>query len=119
MPSADSLADDELDIHIEAVAVPPDLFRSFLSSNEEASVGKFCSGIVLQAGSATYFEPGERVIAACAGPLRCHVRVSSRSVIKISPDLPYSDACWIVPPRVAAYHALITVGNFKPEDSDY
>ncbi|KAI0415231.1 putative polyketide synthase [Xylaria grammica] len=116
-PLATTMANDDVDVLLKAVALPPHSPVFSLSSSEGADTGRYFSGVILQSGANTLFSSGERVIAVCTGSLRSHVRVSSSSVMKILPTLSYSDACWVIPPRIAAYHALIAIGNVKPEDS--
>lgn len=111
------LIGDVVTIEVKAVSLQSQDHAAAVGQQEVPSFGSYCSGVVLQSGPKAEFRPGDCVLAAQAGSFRSHVQVPSQAVAKIPPDLSFADACWVVPPMLMAYHALVEVGGAKRGDS--
>ena len=106
-----------VDIEVKAVSLQTFDRAAALGHNIQAKLGSYCSGVVLRVGPDASFGHGDRVIVAQAGLFRSHVQVSSTAVVQIPAGLSFSDACWVIPPMVTAYKALVEVGCANPSDA--
>ncbi|KAL2758194.1 hypothetical protein ACRALDRAFT_1040239 [Sodiomyces alcalophilus JCM 7366] len=108
---------DTVEIAVKAVSLQYRDRVAALGHEEEPTFGDYFAGVVLRTGpAATTVRPGDRVLAAQAGSFRSHVRVSSQAVAALPDDVSFADACAVVGPAAAAYHALVDVGRVRRRD---
>jgi acyl transferase domain-containing protein len=110
-PPALPEAEDAVSITVRAVVLLQTEHRAVAAlgrtsqDHDPASAGYYCAGVVVASSQVddAAFRPGDRVLAVCRGPLGSHVRVASRLVAKIPPQLPFADACARAPFLMAAH----------------
>ncbi|KAK8018590.1 hypothetical protein PG991_007780 [Apiospora marii] len=77
-----------------------------------------CAGIVECSGPAAPFDPGDHVfVAGGSDTLSSFVEAPSEALVKIPTNIPFADACREVPPRLAAYYALMEVAHLHAGES--
>ncbi|KAI1411801.1 putative polyketide synthase [Hypoxylon sp. FL1857] len=113
-PSPTESENDHVEITVKAAAVRD--HASATGYGESRALGRYYSGIVTKAGDDASFRPGDAVVAISTS-FSSHLRVSSRALAPLPPSISLSDACWAIPPIVAAYTSLVEVGRVRADDS--
>ncbi|KAI0383929.1 putative polyketide synthase [Hypomontagnella monticulosa] len=111
------LAEDAVDLEVKAFTLQAEDRTAALESDESSTFSRYASGIVQNAGVKSGYKPGDRVFVCSMPAASSHLRVSSQTVVKISLDLQFGDACWAFPQMIAAYHSLIEVACVRDDDS--
>ncbi|TRX95760.1 hypothetical protein FHL15_003314 [Xylaria flabelliformis] len=104
-------------IAVKAVALQPVDHPSSDGHDGKHELSKFFGGEVLGSHEGSQFRPGSRVFGICPGALRSHVSVSPLSLVEMPAELPYSEACLIMPPFCIAYAALFETGQVSASDT--
>ncbi len=110
-------SNDTVEILVRATTLQSRARNLVLENKDDPTQGNYCSGTVSRANARSGFVPGDRVLAAYKGVIASHVEVSSQLVALLPVDLSFTDACSILPPVVAAYHAIVEVAVVKPRQS--
>ncbi|OTA67063.1 putative polyketide synthase [Hypoxylon sp. EC38] len=106
---------DDVDILVKAAVVQDR--SSAVGYGESQIFGRYYSGIVIKAGRDASFHPGDTVVVVSPS-YSSHLRVSSQALTRIpSSSISFPDACWALPPVVAAYTSLVEVGQVRSDDS--
>ncbi|KAK6860758.1 polyketide synthase [Apiospora arundinis] len=123
---ADYLKTD-MDDQLRPYKVVPSAIGRLLQAQDQLAVrgyepepifGNYFSGVALNVGDRTgAIHPGDRVFAAHPGSFRSEVRTASQAAVRIPEHLPFSDACWLLPPLVVAYNLLVEVSRVRKGDS--
>lgn len=108
---------DDIEISVQAVVLEDRDYSVSLGLTKNRSFGRYCSGVVVDAGENTAFHPGDHVFAVSDSAFHSHLRLSSSEVIPIPIDLSFLDACWAVPLVSAAYQILVGVSCAQSTDS--
>ncbi|KAI1828360.1 putative polyketide synthase [Xylaria intraflava] len=108
---------DEIDIMIRAVSLQG-RDRALVLKDEKTPTeyGSACAGFVQRSSPTSPFRPGDRVFAIGTGLFRSHIRLRSCEVVRIPAHMSYSDACWAIPPMIAAHEAFSRISHAKPSD---
>lgn len=108
---------DDLEISVKGVVLEDRDYSVPLGLAKSRSFGRYCSGVVVDAGENTAFHPGDHVFAVSDSAFHSHLRLSSSEVIPIPNDQFFWDACWAVPLISAAYQVLIGMSRAQSTDS--
>lgn len=124
-PTADDLADDQLEIKVHAASVTPQDVslalgaRSSSTTSSRGGLGSECAGVVVRSGHGTNFEVGDRVL--CFSPstsaLSTHVNIPSRLAVKIPEGLTFSQAVTLPAAFGTAIRSLIEIGSLTEGDT--
>ncbi|KAK7983237.1 hypothetical protein PG989_010639 [Apiospora arundinis] len=107
-----------IDISVKAVSLQAQGQLAVRGYEPEPLFGNYFSGVALNVGDRTgAIHPGDRVFAAHPGSFRSEVRTASQAAVRIPEHLPFSDACWLLPPLVVAYNLLVEVSRVRKGDS--
>lgn len=116
-PKASAPEGDLVDIAVKAISLQPQ-DRSQIEGKDSSQVyGTAYAGIVVEAGPEASFLPGDRVFAAHRDAVSSRVRISSKAIVRIPAQDSYADACRLIPPRVAAFTALVDTAHIQPNQS--
>ncbi|KAI1777435.1 putative polyketide synthase [Hypoxylon cercidicola] len=108
---------DDIDISVQAAVLEDRDYSISPGLTKNRSFGRYCSGVVVDAGEKTAFHPGDRVFAVSDSAFHSHLRLSSSEVIPIPVNLSFVDACWAVPLISAAHQVLIGMSRAQSTDS--
>lgn len=104
---------DLVDVAVKAIILRSQ-GRSLTRDEEEHQInGNAYAGVVLQAGSESSFQPGDRVFAVHRDAVRSQIRTTSKSMVRIPSQVTYADACRLIPPRLIAYTALVDTARVQ------
>ncbi|RDA90934.1 hypothetical protein CP533_5339 [Ophiocordyceps camponoti-saundersi (nom. inval.)] len=117
-------ADDLVDLVMKAACLQSHHRSTALgrmSQPGDSTLHYVCSGVVLshrtKVESELALQIGDRVLFAWNGPLRSHVRLSPRHVVKLPDELSFAGACAGSHFLTAAYHALIETAGLNKTHS--
>lgn len=77
--------------------------------------GGHCAGSVVRTSSDTGYHVGDRVFATFPGQIFSHLVVSARLTVRIPEDMSFSDSCFVIPPKITAFHASVEVGRAQSD----
>lgn len=114
---AQELADDEVEIQIQAIGVNFRDLLVMLGKYSASTVGCECAGVVSRVGTNCPFIPGDRVCAFLIGCSKTYARCHYKLAVKIPEYLSTAEAASLPCTGVTAYHSLVTLAQLKKEDS--
>jgi NADPH:quinone reductase-like Zn-dependent oxidoreductase len=84
---------------------------------QNAVLGIEGAGIVVQAGTASGYQPGDRVAMLADGTLRTSVKADHRTAVKIPDSVTLADAASMAGTACTAYRSLVDIANLDSSES--
>ncbi len=113
----EAIANDEIELEVKATGVN---FLDVLIALGRVSsdhIGRDCAGIVMQVGSSSSFEVGDRVVCTTIGAYQTRSRVKAAAACKIPDPMSFTTAAALPVPFLTAYYALVEVARIRPQES--
>ena len=111
------LAQDEVDIKVEAIGVNFKDILIALGRVPEAELGSECAGTVTSTGSKTDLVIGDRVCLVTIGTYRTYVRTKEITVLKIPDAMSFAEGATLPIVYSTAYHALFDIARLQAGES--
>ncbi|KAL9037775.1 MAG: hypothetical protein Q9180_003532 [Flavoplaca navasiana] len=111
------IAMDEIEVEVKAVGL---IFRDLLialGQYPSDQIGKDCAGVVTQAGRATNFTIGDRVVCVADAAFQTRARCKGALACTITDHLSFSAAAAIPCSFITAWCSLVEVARIKPQES--
>ncbi|PYI31454.1 hypothetical protein BP00DRAFT_474969 [Aspergillus indologenus CBS 114.80] len=120
-PTPCDLDESEILVHVHALGVSPADYRiaSGQAPDEDGETGIFSEGAgeVLQAGSRSGFQAGDRVLLRCPACCRTVLRLPAAFAAPLPPHVSFVEAAALPTAGLLALYALRTLGRISPDDS--
>lgn len=117
LPPQPSPEGDHVDLAVKAILLPS-LHSSHIQGRQNSQIcGIAYAGVVIDAGPKASFISGDHVFAAHWDSVSSRVRTKSEAMVRIPQEDSFTDACRLIPPRVAAYTALVDTAHIQPGQS--
>jgi acyl transferase domain-containing protein/NADPH:quinone reductase-like Zn-dependent oxidoreductase/SAM-dependent methyltransferase len=114
--NAGSLKRDEILVRVQAFGFNH-CDKTFTEDHtNETRLGLECAGAVVEAGSNSGFQTGDRVCLISLSAAKSMIRVHASSAFKIPPDITYTEAASITVPHWLAYHAVVNSARVQKGD---
>lgn len=111
------LADDEIEVKVQAVGLNLNDALTALGRLPESDIGSECAGVVTHAGSNANFVPEDRVCVLALGTFKTHVRTKATTAGKIPNAMNFCEAAGFPLASVTALHALCEIANLSEGES--
>ncbi|THC88803.1 hypothetical protein EYZ11_011749 [Aspergillus tanneri] len=108
---------DEVEMEVKAVGLNFRDCQIALGKDPETTFGQECAGVVVHAGEASGFRPGDRVAAFGPGKFKTTARCKSDSMCKIPDSMPFTEAASIPAQFGAAWQAIVEIGRLRTGES--
>ena len=112
-----TLAQDEIEIKVEAVGVNFKDILIALGRIPEAELGSECAGTVTRTGSKTKLVVGDRVCLVHIGTYRTCVRGKETTALKIPETMSFAEGATLPIVFSTAYHALFDIAHLQAGES--
>ncbi|KAH7304047.1 putative polyketide synthase [Stachybotrys elegans] len=117
LPRMSHHAEDSIDVRVAAFSLDHRDSIAASGYQEHPTFGTYASGTVLSSSTSTCFTPGTAVFVACRPAASSHLRVKPHNVVELPDGLSFTNACWFLPPMIAAYHCLVEVARVQSSDT--
>jgi acyl transferase domain-containing protein/NADPH:quinone reductase-like Zn-dependent oxidoreductase len=111
------LADDEIEVSVTAIGLS---YRDLQTANGQATntdMGHECAGVIVNAGAASNFAPGDRVMLATTNACATLARGKACHAFKLPDDMSLTTAAAIPAQFIAAWEIVHTLGRLQEDES--